>query len=80
MSMASNAWVITLLWAILCYVFYRVGRSEGVDEGLNSTLEVLENDNIIQIDEEGNISPVCPTSLGKTSENPRKLRSSTEPL
>ena len=49
---------ITLGWILLCIFVYHVGWRQGLEDGAETTLEVLEERNVIHIDKEtNNLSP-----------------------
>ena len=48
---------ITLGWILLCIFVYHVGWRQGIEDGAETTLEVLQERNVIHIDKENNLSP-----------------------
>lgn len=48
-------WVIEVIWLLLIYFAYRVGRTDGARSGAVDTLQMLEEDGIIRIDKKGDI-------------------------
>jgi len=48
---------LTVTWAILVYVFYRIGKQEGRDSAVEVVVDQLKKENIIYIDKNGEIKP-----------------------
>jgi len=48
---------ITITWAILVYVFYRIGKEEGLASAVDVVVDQLTKEKIIHIDKNGEIKP-----------------------
>ena len=48
---------LTIIWAALVYIFYRIGQKEGRDSAVDVVVDQLMKENIIHIDKNGEIQP-----------------------